>query len=236
MQGGAAVLMPRHDGTIETPWRFRSPSWAGSWARCWRVIVFSLCVSLIDAGQVRAAESGDPVSFVRGFSDEAIALLADRSLSNGQRDLEFRRLLERNFDLKRIGRFVLGKHWRRASQDERAEYHRLFGDFVIATYAARLGPYSGETLEVGDVRRAGERGVTVTSRILPPQGAPIRLDWRLRRTGSDGWQIVDIVVEGVSLALTQRSEFDSVIQRSGGTIDGLLQVLRDKTNRQDPAA
>lgn len=163
-------------------------------------------------------------------------MLADRSLSDSQREAGFRRLLERNFDLKRIGRFVLGKHWRRASRDERAEFHRLFDDFVIATYAARLGPYSGETLEVGTVRGAGERGVTVTSRILRPQGEPIRLDWRLRRIGSGGWQIVDIVVEGVSLALTQRSEFDSVIRRSGGTIDGLLQVLRDKTNRPGPAA
>ena len=107
---------------------------------------------------------------------------------------------------------------------------------MIATYAARLGPYSGETLEVGTVRGAGERGVTVTSRILRPQGEPIRLDWRLRRISTGGWQIVDIVVEGVSLALTQRSEFDSVIRRSGGTIDGLLQVLRDKTNRPGPAA
>ena len=198
--------------------------------------MLGLCLSLASAGAPWADQNGDPVSFVRGFSDEAIAMLADRSLSDGQREAGFRRLLERNFDLKRIGRFVLGKHWRRASRDERAEFHRLFDDFVIATYAARLGPYSGETLEVGTVRGAGERGVTVTSRILRPQGEPIRLDWRLRRIGSGGWQIVDIVVEGVSLALTQRSEFDSVIRRSGGTIDGLLQVLRDKTNRPGPAA
>ena len=207
-----------------------------AWARCWHVLVLGLCLSLASAGAPWADQNGDPVSFVRGFSDEAIAMLADRSLSDGQREAGFRRLLERNFDLKRIGRFVLGKHWRRASRDERAEFHRLFDDFVIATYAARLGPYSGETLEVGTVRGAGERGVTVTSRILRPQGEPIRLDWRLRRIGSGGWQIVDIVVEGVSLALTQRSEFDSVIRRSGGTIDGLLQVLRDKTNRPGPAA
>lgn len=182
----------------------------------------------VGAPRPAAAEgAGDPAQFIRAFSDRAIAMLADEGLSADQREQEFRRLLIERFDVPRIGRFVLGRYWRKATSGQRTEYNRLFEDMIVATYSRRLENYAGETLKVGGARQINEKGVAVSSRILRAGGAPIVVEWRLRR-GRDSWRIVDVVVEGVSMALTQRSEFKAVVSSSGGRIEGLLAKLREK--------
>ena len=80
-----------------------------------------------------ATEAGDPAEFVREFSEQAIAVLADKSLSGDARGQAFRGLLAEGFDVKTIGRFVLGRYWRKATEPERAEYIRLFEDMIVAT-------------------------------------------------------------------------------------------------------
>jgi phospholipid transport system substrate-binding protein len=144
------------------------------------------------------------------------------------RQREFRQLLTNGFHLDLIGRFVLGRHWRRASDQERAEFQRLFEDYVVASYSRQLSNYAGERLVIEGGRAQGDRGALVSSQITRRQGEPLHVEWRLRRVG-DGWKIIDVVVEGISMAVTHRSEFSSVIGSHGGRIDGLLEVLRDKT-------
>jgi phospholipid transport system substrate-binding protein len=192
-----------------------------------------MVVLLVAAGQSRA-ESGiataDPAGFLRAFSGEAIAVLADERLSDEERDGAFRRLFKTGFDVEVISRFVLGRYWRVASEQERREYRGLFEDFIIASYARRLNGYAGETLAVGAVRPLGETGAVVSSELRRREAPPVKVDWRLRR--KDGtWRIVDLDVEGISLAVTQRSEFSAVIANAGGRVEGLLRKLREKKGR-----
>ncbi len=184
---------------------------------------------LLLAASFGRAEAGDrPESFVRSFADEGLAVLADREMSGDDRRAAFRRLLNQNFDVALVGRFALGKHWRRATASERQEYMGLFEDFVVASTTRRLSNYVNETIEIGRSRPKGERGAVVASRIVRPHAESIRVDWRLhRREGA--WRIVDVSVEGVSLVLTQRNEFDAVIRSGGGRIDALLKRLREQT-------
>ncbi|MCH8998234.1 MAG: ABC transporter substrate-binding protein [Proteobacteria bacterium] len=177
-----------------------------------------------------AAEPGDPAAFVRHFTERAMAVLADESLAGAQRERAFRRLLTAGFDIKTVGRFVLGRYWRKATEAERAEYGRLFEDLIVATYARQLLSYAGETLKVEGVRQQDGKSALVASRLLRAEGEPIRLDWRLLRRG-DTWRIVDVVVEGMSMALSQRSEFKAVIRGNGGHVEALLEKLREKTRR-----
>ncbi len=177
-----------------------------------------------------AVETGDPAAFVRHFGEQAIAILTDKGLAEDQREQAFRRLLTAGFDIKTIGRFVLGRYWRKATETERAEYGRLFEDLIVATYSHQLSSYAGEALKVEGVRRQDERSALVASRLLGAEGEPIQLDWRLLRRG-DTWRIVDVVVEGMSMALSQRSEFKAVIRSNGGRIEALLEKLREKTRR-----
>lgn len=177
-----------------------------------------------------AAEDGDPAIFVREFSDQAIKVMADESLTGEQREEAFRELLTAGFDVKAISRFVLGRYWRRASESEREEFTGLFEDLIVATYSRKFSDYGGQTLKVESIREENEKMAAVASHILRQSGDPIQIDWRLLRRG-ESWRIVDVVVEGLSMVLSQRSEYASVIKSDGGKMDGLLAKLREKTAR-----
>ena len=187
------------------------------------ILAFVLAVAPVTGA--RAEQANGAPDFVRTFGEDAIAVLANGSLSDSGRQAEFRHLFTAGFDVPVIARFVLGKHWRKATEAQRSEYADLFEDFIVTTYARRLQAYTNETLEVGKARYDDDKAV-VRSQILRPGANPIQVDWQLRRSG-ERWYFVDIVVEGLSMALTQRSEFGAVIQ--GGGIDDLLAKLREKS-------
>ncbi|MEE9209113.1 MAG: ABC transporter substrate-binding protein, partial [Kiloniellales bacterium] len=177
-----------------------------------------------------AAETADPAQFVRDFSDQALTVLADTGLAGETRERAFRGLLTAGFDVKTIGRFVLGRYWRRATEAERDEFGRLFEDLIVATYTRQFASYSGQTLKVEDARQRDDKSALVASRIVRAEGEAILIDWRLLRRGQS-WRIVDVVVQGMSMALSQRSEYAAVIKSSGGRVEGLLVKLREKTAR-----
>ena len=172
-----------------------------------------------------AAETAD--EFIRVLADQAIHALADETLSEAERESEFRDFLVRAFDVPVIGRFVLGRYWRLATPVEREEFETLFLEFVVRTYARRLGQYGGETLRILETMSGGGDDAIVRSEIVSPEFPEVRVDWHVRRIGED-YRIVDVTVEGVSLAITQRDEFGAVIRRSGGQVEGLLSALRER--------
>lgn len=184
------------------------------------------------AAGISAEQSGAGV-FLQGLADEAVAVLGDKQISAETRQRAFRNLIRRGFDLPVVGRFVLGRHWRRAGQAERSEFARLFENYIVATYTRRLGYYSGESLKIVGERRINATSVQLSSRIDLGRGSPLRIDWRLsKRSGQ--WRIIDVVVEGVSLAIVQRAEFNAVIRRGGGRITALLALLEKKTADTNP--
>ncbi len=183
------------------------------------------------AGPVRA-ETQTASSFVQSLADRAIGTLRDTSAED-QRAATFKELLRDAFDLPAIGQFVLGRHWSQASADQRAAYLRTFADYVVQTYTAQLGAYAGESLRVTSERNLGDGEVVVQSRIERPSGAPIVADWRVREV--DGrHRVVDVMVEGISMAVTQRSEFSSVVRREG--LDGLIAAMRAKLPRDSSSS
>ncbi len=192
------------------------------------VLLFCLFI----ATSVRAEQ--DPASFVRHLGDRATTIFGDSELSAGKKRQAFREVLRTHFDLDLISRAVLGKHWRHATAEQRETYRRLFEDYLIATNARRLERYAGEGFQVVGSRDKGSKGTFVASRIVRPQGEPIRLVWRLKRVGQS-WRVVDLAVEGVSMLMTHRSDFDAAIRQSGGRLDGLFNRLRVVIARLDGA-
>ncbi len=191
-------------------------------------LLFASALVLSAPRDAVAGGAGDPAGFVRAFGARAVAVLADQSLAPQARAEEFRQLLIERFDVARIGRFALGRYWRKATEEQRAEYARVFEDYIIASYARQFNGYSGEMLAVVGVRDQDEKRARVASRIVRAEGEPIMIEWRLRR--ADGtWRIVDFIVEGMSMALTQRAEFAAVMRASGGRVEGLIEKLREKT-------
>ena len=167
-------------------------------------------------------------SFIEGLADQAVQALTAEGVSRADRQSRFRELLNANFDVNLIGKWVLGRYWRVATDEEKAEYLKLFEDYIVVTYVERFDQYKGERLNV--IKSAAEAGkdALVYSNINRPTGGdPIRVDWRVR-SHSDVYRIIDVYVEGISMSQTQRKEFASVIRSSGGKISGLIDVLRTK--------
>jgi phospholipid transport system substrate-binding protein len=189
-------------------------------------LLFLVCGLASNASATVTDAQDDPSAFLRAFSDRAIEVLADSSMSKAERKDALTRFFRDGFDLQSISRFVLGRHWRSASPEELAEFEALFEAFVVSFYSDKLDAYNGETLQVGAARPLDGGTTNVSSTIVRPAAAPVRVDWRVRRDEAQ-WRIVDVVVEGVSLALVQRSEFDSVIRSQGG-LEGLISILKQK--------
>jgi phospholipid transport system substrate-binding protein len=177
-----------------------------------------------------------PGKLIQELGDKAIAVIADKNVTPDQRTDKFREILRTNFDLPTIGRFVIGRSWNSATPEQQKEYMRLFEELVVKSYGDRLTLYTGEGFLVTGVRAETERDYIVNSQITHPDGSqPTAIDWRVRqRDGKLG--VIDVVVEGVSLSVTQRQEYASVIQRSGGQIDGLLDQMRQQLQGPPPNA
>jgi phospholipid transport system substrate-binding protein len=179
-------------------------------------------------------QGGKPVpeaaQFISDMTDKAIAGLTKKDIPPEQRALEFRKIFTTNFDVPAIGRFALGRYWRTASEEEKTEYLKLFEDFIVGTYSARFGDYSGEKIKILGTRLGDEGEVTVFTELqrAASSGPPYKVDWRLRRDGST-FKIFDIIAEGISMSVTQRDDFSAAIQRSGGKISGLIASLKEKT-------
>ena len=167
----------------------------------------------------------DPRAFINTLGTRAIEVLGP-AVPEQQRLTRFRELFHNDFDIPGIGQFVLGRYWRTASPQEQQEFLRLFQEYIVQAYSARLGQYGGAPFRVTGSRQSGAETV-VTSEILRPGGAPIQVDWFLVDQGGH-YLITDVYVGGVSMKVTQRDEFASVIQRSGGQVGALLAQLRQK--------
>ena len=193
------------------------------------IVAVLLAVATIAASeQLRAAD--DAAGFISDLGQRTVQILAAKAPEN-EREAKCRAIFEEGFDIPTISRFVLGGYWRTASEAQRQDFTALFETYVIRAYAVRFNDYGGEQLKVTAARTEDEDNSMVQSVIARPSGAPpIKVDWRVNKTAR-GFKITDVVVEGVSMAVTQRQEFASVIQRNGGQIDALLKLLREKTGQ-----
>lgn len=174
--------------------------------------------------------------FVQSLGDRAIAILADKKISEEERSNKFREMLRDSFDLQTIARFVIGRAWNTATPDQQAEYMRLFEALVVKTYSDRFALYTGEGFKARKSRPEGDKDFIVNSDITHPDGTkPTQVDWRIRQKG-DKMGIIDVVVEGVSMSVTQRQEYASVLQRNGGDFNALLDLMRQRAADSASAA
>ena len=195
-----------------------------------RLFVFALLGALLALGSSPAvAGMGAPSAFIRDLGVQADSVLQSHGMNLEAREKAFRNLLAAKFDLTLIGRVSLGRYWRRASAVQRRDYLSLFSEYVLQTYASKLGGYAGEKLIVlSETPLTNKIDFYVKSRIQRPSGPPIKATWRVR-AGKDGMRIIDILVEGISMAVTQRDQFSAVVRRHG--FEGLLEVLRARTDK-----
>jgi len=171
------------------------------------------------------------------FIDSLVAAALKTITAGGNEDDKektFRALLDVNFDMPRISRFVLGRYWTTASDADKQQYLPLFETYVVRAYANRFTQYTGETVKVTGSRPQGDLTV-VSSQIIESNGAPsIKVDWVVHKDGDD-YRITDVSVDGVSMVLTEKQQFAAVMEREGSGLTGLNKVLAAKLSGSETA-
>lgn len=185
------------------------------------IVLMMLCL----AAAPRGAAAQDATSFISSLGTRGLQALSP-SLSEAQKEAGFRQLLDNNFDLAGISRFVLGPYARVMSPAAQQEFRPLFRDYLTRVYVTRLSRYADAPFRVTGSRPWGGETVVI-SEAMTSGGSPVEIDWHVQNRNGR-YLVTDVVVGGVSMKATQRSEFASIIQRNGGQPDVLVAVLRQQ--------
>lgn len=185
------------------------------------------------ANGARAATADEAAEFIRDMGHKAIAELADESIPMDKREESFRALVDKGFAMDTISRFVLGRYARVASEEEMKEFRDVFLRVVAAQFLPVFEGYTKDDFRVEGAQKdsRGDNLFIVNTLVRSPtndQFANAR--WRVQNR-DNGFQIVDVVAEGASMAITLRSEYSSVIQQNGGKVSALIDKLQTKLNK-----
>jgi phospholipid transport system substrate-binding protein len=162
-------------------------------------------------------------------SDVMTAIKTDKQLASGDKQKALKLAEEKilpHIDFEEAARLAVGRAWRDATPEQRKKLVEEFRSMLVRTYSNALQGYEGQEMKVLPSRvKPGETDATVRNQFTRAGGKPVPIDYQMRKTDG-GWKIYDITVEGISLVLTYRSEFDQVVKQEG--IDGLIKRLASK--------
>ena len=195
-----------------------------------RIPVLVIAV-LVVVGLVRSdASAGRNVEpaqqFIDSLGKQVLTIMHRSDMTARERKAKLDRLLRAGVDLPRIGRFVLGRHWKSATPAQRAEYQTLFAEYALANYIRLLGMYDVAKFSVQSATSKRGSDTIVHSQIERDTGQLIDLRWRVREKGGE-FRVIDLSAAGLSLAVTYRAEFSSVVASRG--LNGLLDALRRRS-------
>ncbi len=198
------------------------------------LLLVTVCLTYAPVAYAEGSLAPRARALVEDLGRETIDVLSDTSLSRLSQTEKMRRIFKKYFAVEEIGQFVLSRYWRDATPAERKEYLQLFEDLIVYGYASRFTGYAGEQLEIlGERAKSGNVAVVETAVVASGAGRRISVDWEVEDLAASGGRgdlkIVDVSVEGVSLKVTQRSDFTGAIRQRGGKVSGLLEALRAKT-------
>jgi len=193
------------------------------------MVALAACIGLF--ASLVPAKAAEADAFIRQVGNDTLKALEDRSLTQDKREGLVRNLITTHLDLEAVGRFCLGRYGRSLTDAQRPEYRKLFEDYLVKVYSQLLAQYDGQKFEVRDGARTAGAETIVESQIIRQNGPPIRVEWKTHEKNGKPL-VTDVVVEGVSMAFTQRQQFESVIQNNGGKIEALFAAMRKQIARQ----
>jgi len=190
--------------------------------------IFACLVAL--ALPARAQQDLGPEELVRKVTQDVLdAIRSDQQLAAGDKRKALKLAEEKvlpHIDFEEATRLAVGRAWAQATPEQRKKLVEEFRRMLVRTYSNAISAYEGQTMKVLPVRmKPGDTEATVHNQYIRAGGTPLPVDYQMHKT-DQGWKIYDITVEGVSLVLTYRSEFDAVVKQSG--IDGLIKRLEEK--------
>ena len=185
-------------------------------------LLFCAHLSMAHANNVSAGAE----IFIETLATTTQNTFLNKNLAPSVHKEEFRKIMVDNFDLKGVGQWVIGRYWRKSSANERIKYLQVFENFIVENYAKRFKDYTKAEFKINETI-IRNNSIFVSSEINASESEPVRIVWRVNY--KDGtYKIIDFLIEGVSWARTQRSEFASVIRNNGGKLSALISALNKK--------
>jgi phospholipid transport system substrate-binding protein len=192
-----------------------------------RRLVLCVAATAVAPFSVRAAD-GAASQLIEKVAAEVIALV--KSTTGPQREAGIRAVLLANFDMAAMGRAALAKYWDSMNEAQRNRYLTAVISAEARAYSERFGQYGGQTLTVGKVTSRPNGVSVVDSKLNQTNGQPIVIQWEVRDTGQ-GQRITDVKIEGVSMVMTRRSDFNSYIQGKAGQVEALIDELEKRAGK-----
>ena len=179
---------------------------------------------------ISIAEAQNPVKFIEQVTLEA-SLILKKNISKEQKMQLLVNLAEGSVDIKGIGRYSLGKHRKNISDEELEKYEKLFYNYFLKSFSSRLSEYTDPKINVLSQQYLNEKYTIVSSVLVGDENRPeIKIDWRVYTKNPNQPLIRDLIIEGLSLARTQKEEFNSVIQSADGDVNVLFENLKKFNN------
>lgn len=176
---------------------------------------------------VEVAVDQSATNVIQSMANQAMDELTDQTLADDVRRKNFVALMDRYFAMDVVSRFVLGRYWRSISKEEIDEFSKLLQNYLALNYANQFKEFNGEQFVVGNETQ-NNKDTFVNSQFVRPDGPPVNIVWRMRMF-DDSFKIIDVSIEGLSMGITQRDEFTSVIQQNNDDVSALTAALKAKT-------
>ena len=174
-----------------------------------------------------SVNSQEPKSFIEGIANEASKILSS-DLSKFEKASELQSIAKKTVDITGIGLYTLGSHRKNLSDSKKKEYLDLFNKYFLKSFSSRLAEYSDPKINVLSQDKLSEKYTIVSSVLLATDKRPeVKIDWRVYTKNKDKPLIRDLIIEGLSLARTQKEEFNSIITSSDNGIEGLFSNLKN---------
>ena len=173
----------------------------------------------------------EPKEFVQSVANEA-SLILTKNFTKEQKIEKLKSIAKKTVDFRGIGYYSLGAHRKNLSDDKKKEYLDIFKKYFLKSFSSRLAEYTDPKIRVDSQKKLNEKYTMVSSILLATEEKPeVKIDWRIVTKNPDKPLIIDVVIEGVSLAKVQKEEFNSVIQSNNGDINALLTSLKEFINK-----
>ena len=168
----------------------------------------------------------DPYSFVQETADRASEALNKRQSKEEKMEI-LKIIAKETVDIKGIGYYSLGTYKKTISDKKKIEYFDIFEKYFLKSFSSRLAEYTDPRIRVDSQKKLSDKYTMVSSTLLATEDKPeVKIDWRVVTKNPDNPLIIDVVIEGVSLAKVQKEEFNSIIQSNDGDINALLKNLK----------
>ena len=198
---------------------------------CNKKLIRFFLTSLILFLLIEKSFSIEPNVFIQSTVNRASATLSS-SFSKEEKIKKLKIIAKETVDIKGIGLYTIGKHRKKMTNKEKTEYLVLFEKYFLKTFSDRLSEYTNPKVSVNDSQKLNENYTIVSSVLIPTkERAEIKIDWRVYTKDPQNLLIRDLIIEGLSLARTQKEEFNSIIQSNNGDINALFNSLRKFINK-----